>query len=109
MTKSLLFSSALLSAFAIAATGCAHQPPAALTRQLTVMQVANDLGYSTPRVVNGKTLYCQAEELTGSLVPKMACLDEDQVMTYARDQGDLIKYMKSPPNASPRPRGGAGG
>ena len=107
MTKSLLLTSALLSILAVAAAGCAHQPPAtvALSGQLNVMQMANDLGYTIPRVVDGKTLYCQAEELTGSLVPKVACIDSDQVVAMARSQGDEIKYMLKPPNAVERPGG----
>jgi hypothetical protein len=108
MTKSLLLTSALLSILAVAAAGCAHQPPArsaALSAQLNVMQVANELGYTIPRVVNGKTLYCQPEELTGSLVPKLACIDGDQVLAQARSQGDEIKYMLKPPNAVQRPGG----
>jgi hypothetical protein len=107
MKKSL--SLALLSAFAIAATGCAHQPPTALAAQLNVMQAANDLGYGTPKVINGETLYCQPEELTGSLVPKLACLNGDQVIAQARAQGDLLRYLKSPPNSVPRPGGGGAG
>lgn len=103
MTKSPLLPIALLSAVTIAATGCAHQPPAALAAQLNVMQAANDLGYTTPKVINGETFYCQSEELTGSLVPKLACLNTDQVMAQAREQGDLIRYLKQPPNAVQRP------
>jgi hypothetical protein len=107
MTKSFLLTSALLSMLAVAA-GCAHQPPArpaALTAQLNVMQVASDMGYTTPRVVNGRTLYCQPEELTGSMVPKMACIDGDQVLAMARSQGEEIKYMLKPPNSVTRPGG----
>ena len=109
MTKSSLVSLALLSALTVAAAGCAHQPaastPASVSGELNVMRVASDMGYNTPEVVNGKTLYCQREELTGSLVPKMACIDSDQVMARARAQGDLIKYLASPPNAVQRPGG----
>jgi hypothetical protein len=67
------------------------------------MQVAGDLGYTIPRVVDGKTLYCQPEELTGSMVPKLACVDGDQVIAQARSQGDEIKYLLKPPNAVTRP------
>lgn len=94
---------AVVAALAVVATGCAHQPPAAVTHDLNVMQVASDMGYNTPEVVDGKTLYCQREELTGSLVPKVACIDSDQVMAKARAQGDLIKYLASPPNDVQRP------
>jgi hypothetical protein len=107
MTKSLLLTSAL-SILAVAATGCAHQPPAqsaALSAQLNVMQAANDLGYTVPRVVNGKTLYCQPEELTGSMVPKLACIDGDQVLAMARSQGDELKYLFKPPISASRPGG----
>ncbi|MGB6488190.1 MAG: hypothetical protein WBE91_15040 [Steroidobacteraceae bacterium] len=108
MTKSPFVPCALLSAIAVAAAGCAHQPPAAsaaLSGELNVMQMASAMGYNTPRVVDGHTLYCQAEELTGSLVPKMACIDADQVVAMARSQGDEIKYMLKPPNAVQRPGG----
>jgi hypothetical protein len=106
MTKSAFVPIALLSALAVAATGCAHQPPASLSAQLNVMRVASDMGYNTPKVVDGKTYYCQREELTGSLVPKEACISEDQVMAKARAQGDLVKYLASPPNSYSRPGGG---
>ncbi|HEY6515352.1 MAG TPA: hypothetical protein VIY50_04365 [Steroidobacteraceae bacterium] len=109
MTKSLLLPIALLPALAIAAAGCAHQPPTALSAQLSVMQAANDLGYTTPKVINGQTLYCQPEELTGSMVPKLACLNADEVMAQARKQGDLLQYLKTPPSATPRPTPGPGG
>ncbi|HEY1890809.1 MAG TPA: hypothetical protein VGG63_10410 [Steroidobacteraceae bacterium] len=106
MKKPPLLPIALLPVLAIAAAGCAtHQPPAALSAQLTVMQAANELGYTTPRVVDGQTLYCQPEELTGSMVPKLACLNGDEVMSQARKQGDLIQYLKTPPSAPPRPGG----
>ncbi|HEX4269007.1 MAG TPA: hypothetical protein VHY36_14060 [Steroidobacteraceae bacterium] len=107
MTKSPLMSVALVSAFAAAAAGCAHQPsaPASVSGELTVMQMANEEGYTTPMVVDGKTLYCQREELTGSLVPKTACVSSDEVVARARAQGDLLKYMASPPNAVQRPGG----
>ncbi|HEY1890810.1 MAG TPA: hypothetical protein VGG63_10415 [Steroidobacteraceae bacterium] len=105
MTKSPLLPIALLPVFAIAAAGCAsHQPPAALSAQLTVMQEANDLGYTTPKVVNGETLYCQPEEVTGSMVPKLACLNADEVTAQVRVQGDLLLFLKSPPNATPNPK-----
>ena len=81
MTKSSLVPMGLLSALAVAAAGCAHQPPmpASMSGELNVMQVANEMGYTTPKVVNGQTLYCQNEELTGSLVPKTACINADEV------------------------------
>lgn len=109
MTKSSLVSRALLSALTVAAAGCAHQPsvPASVSGDLNVMRVASDMGYNTPEVVDGKTLYCQREELTGSMVPKIACIDSDQVLAKARAQHDLIKYLASPPNGVQRP-GGSG-
>lgn len=94
---------ALLSALAVAAAGCAHQPPASVSADLNIMRIASDMGYNTPKVINGETLYCQREELTGSLVPREACISSDQVMAKARAQGDLLKYLASPPNAVQRP------
>jgi len=108
MTKSAFVPSALLAALALAATGCAHQPPAPVAAELNVMKVASEMGYNTPEVVNGETLFCQREELTGSLVPTEACISSDQVVAKARAQGDLIKYLASPPNAYSRPGGGGG-
>ena len=107
MTKSSLVPMGLLSAVAVAAAGCAHQPPmpASVSGELNVMQVASEMGYTIPEVVNGRTLYCQAEELTGSMVPKMACIDADRVIALARSQGDEIKYMLRPPTAPQRPGG----
>jgi hypothetical protein len=105
MTKSPFVPMALLAALAIAATGCAHQPPASLTGQLNVMQLASDMGYNQPRVVNGQTLYCQNEELTGSMVPKVTCINSDEVVAKARAQGDLLRQMASPPSAPQRPGG----
>ena len=69
------------------------------------MQMASAMGYNTPRVVDGQTLFCQTEELTGSLVPKVACINADQVVAKARSQGDEIKYLLKPPNAVQRPGG----
>ncbi len=107
MTKSLPLPIALLAALAVAAPGCAHKPPAPapLSAEVNVMQVASEMGYTIPKVINGKTLYCQSEELTGSLVPKMACVDADQVVAMARSQGDEIKYLMKPPNSVERPGG----
>jgi hypothetical protein len=109
MTKSSFGSIALFSAFAAAVGGCAHQPPvlgpASASADLNVMRIANDMGYSTPKVIGGKTYYCQREELTGSMVPQVACISSDEVVARARAQGDLIKYMASPPNAVQRPGG----
>ncbi len=103
MRKSLFVPSALLSALAIAATGCAHQPPASLAGELNVMQAASDMGYNQPRVINGQTLYCQNEALTGSMVPKVACVNSDQVIAMARAQGDELKYMRQSTNGVTRP------
>lgn len=64
------------------------------------------MGYNSPEVVDGKTLYCQQEELTGSMVPKVACIDADEVMAKARAQGDELKYLLQPPNTVARPGGG---
>lgn len=103
MKKSPLVSGALLSALAIGVTGCAHQPPPALAGELNVMQAASEMGYNDPKVINGQTLYCQNEALTGSMVPKVACINSDQVIAMARAQGDELKYMRSPPTAVSRP------
>jgi hypothetical protein len=96
MTKSLFVSTALLSVLAVGVEGCAHQPPAAVAGELNTMQVASEMGYNTPKVVDGKTYYCQREELTGSLVPKVACIDSDQVFAWARAQGDLLDTLAAP-------------
>jgi hypothetical protein len=90
---------------AAAATGCAHQPPAAVSAQLNVMQAATALGYTTPRVVNGRTFYCQAEEVIGSVIPKMACLDADQVLAQARQQGYLIQALQQREDSVSMPGG----
>lgn len=107
MTRSLLLSSALLSAAVLAAPGCAHQLPAPLSGELNVMQAASDMGYNTPKVINGETLFCQREELTGTLVARDACLSSDQVVAKAQEQGDFIKYLLRAPNTPtstpPRP------
>lgn len=108
MTKSSIAPLALLAALAVAAAGCAHQPkqaqtPAPVSAELNVMQVASDMGYNTPKVVNGKTYYCQREELTGSLVPKVACISSDEVLAKAREQRDMLRYLASPPNAVTKP------
>jgi hypothetical protein len=97
----------LLAALVVAAAGCAHQRPAAaaFSGQLNVMQAANELGYTTPRVVNGQTLYCQAEEVLGSIVPKMACLDADQIMAQARQQGELIQSLRQREDSASMPAG----
>lgn len=106
MTKSSFGSIALLTALA-AVAGCAHQPPvstpAPTSAELNVMRIANDMGYTTPKVIDGKTYYCQREELTGSLMPQVACISSDEVEARARAQGDLLKYMASPPNSVTRP------
>ena len=108
MTKSSFAPMAFIAALGVAAAGCATQAqkaqtPAPASAELTVMQVASDMGYSTPKVVDGKTYYCQREELTGSLVPKVACIPSDEVVARARAQGDMLKYMSSPPTDVQRP------
>jgi hypothetical protein len=105
MTNSSFVPIALLSALAGATAGCAHQPPASVAGELNVMQLASEMGYDTPKVIDGRTLFCTNEELTGSMVPKEACIDSDEVVAKARAQGDLLKYLKSPPNAVSRPSG----
>ncbi|MFZ0499050.1 MAG: hypothetical protein WAU49_16230 [Steroidobacteraceae bacterium] len=103
MTKSLLLPVGLLSAVAVMASGCAHQPPAPLSAELTVMQAATDLGYNIPKVVNGQTFYCKQEEATGTMVPKQTCLSSDQVLSEAQAQGDELKYLSQAPNGTPHP------
>jgi hypothetical protein len=103
MTNSLFAPIALLSVLAVSTAGCAHQPPASVAGELNVMQLASQMGYSTPEVIDGKTLFCAHEELTGSMVPKEACIDSDQVVARARAQGDLLKYLQTPPNSVSRP------
>ena len=107
MTKSSLVPMGLLAVLAVAAAGCAHQPPvpASVSGELNVMQVASEMGYNTPMVINGQTLYCQNEELTGSLVPKTACINADEVIAKARSQGDELKDLERPPNGVTRPSG----
>jgi hypothetical protein len=98
MTKSPFVPAALVPVLAVAASGCAHQPPAAgVAGELSVMQVASEMGYNTPKVIDGKTYYCQREELTGSLVPKVACISSDEVLAKARAQGDLLNTLAAPP------------
>jgi hypothetical protein len=108
MVKSSLVPQALIAALGIVAAGCASPPqkaetPAPGSAELNIMQAASDMGYNTPKVVDGKTYYCQREELTGSLVPKVACIPSDEVIARARAQGDLLEYIASPPNAVQRP------
>lgn len=95
MTNSTLVSLTLLAALAVAATGCAHQPPAPVSAELNVIQLARQMGYNTPEVVDGKTLFCADEELTGSIVPKVACIDSEQVVAKAQAQGELLKTVQS--------------
>jgi hypothetical protein len=100
MTKSSLAAMAFVSTLAAVAAGCSHQPrqtPAPVSAELNVMQVASDMGYNTPKVIDGKTYYCQREELTGSLVPKVACISSDEVVARARAQGDLLNTLAAPP------------
>jgi hypothetical protein len=106
MTKSPFAPTALLPILAVAAAGCAHQPPAArVAGELNIMQVASEMGYTTPKVIDGKTYYCQREELTGSLVPKVACISSDEVLARARAQGDLLNTLDAPPkDYKPIPR-----
>jgi hypothetical protein len=85
----------LLSALAVATAGCTHQPPAQVSAELNVIQLASQMGYKTPEVVDGKTLFCANEEVTGSIVPKFACIDSEQVVAKARAQGELIKAVQS--------------
>lgn len=100
MRKSYLVPGALLPALALAAMGCAHQPATAASGDMTVMQAANQMGYNIPKVVNGRTLYCQNQALTGTLVPKLTCIDSDQVIAMERSQGDELKHLQQPPMSS---------
>jgi hypothetical protein len=100
MTNSPCAPIALLSVLAVATAGCAHQLPAPVSGELNVMQLASDMGYNTPKVIDGRTLYCTEEELTGSMVPKEACIDSDEVVAKARAQGDLLNALQSPTDAT---------
>ena len=95
MPNSPFIPGALFAAVVVAMAGCAHQPPASVAGELNVMQLANAMGYRTPVVVDGKTLFCTEEELTGSIVPKETCIDSDEVMAKARAQGGLLKALQS--------------
>jgi hypothetical protein len=106
MTRSPFALITLLSLVAVAAAGCAHQPPASVSGELNVMQLAREMGYSTPEVIDGKTLFCANEELTGSMVPKVACIDSDEVVAKARAQGDLLRTLQTPTDATSRPASG---
>ncbi|HEY1891494.1 MAG TPA: hypothetical protein VGG63_13860 [Steroidobacteraceae bacterium] len=98
---------ALLAILAVMGAGCADHPAggktnagnaaaASLSSELTLLQAATELGY-TPVVFQGKTLYCKHEQLTGSLVPKMYCVDTDFVMAEARTQRQNIEAMDQQP------------
>jgi hypothetical protein len=106
MTSSPLVPIASLSILAMATAGCAHQPPASVSGELNVMQLASEMGYNTPKVIDGRTLFCTNEELTGSMVPKEACIDSDEVVAKARAQGDLLERLQKPTDAISRPSTG---
>jgi hypothetical protein len=109
MTKSLLAPIALLSTLLVAAPGCADHPPASsLSSELTVLQMADELGYNSTKVVNGTVIYCQHEQMTGSMVPKEDCISADAVKAEQQSRdGSLRNFRKAPKVEHVPPRSGA--
>lgn len=113
MASSRLLSMALLATLTVIGSGCADQPggrntnaggaaAASLSSELTLLQAATELGYS-PLVVEGKTLFCKREQLTGSMVPSTHCVDADFVMAEARTQRQNIEALDQQPTPGKPP------
>ena len=89
MTRSSLFAAACLMALAALAAGCADRPAGSgqgSTRTASVASQANRFGVSAkllaaagnlgynPKIVNGKTVFCQKEANTGSIIAQYHCI-----------------------------------
>lgn len=61
--------------------------PSSLSSELLLLQAANTLGYS-PKVVDGEVIFCQHEELTESMIPKMDCISAEALRAEARGKGN---------------------
>jgi hypothetical protein len=106
-------STALLATVTVFGAGCAAHPAgrnanagssasSSLSSELTLLQAASDLGYS-PTVVEGKTVFCKREQLTGSMVPSTFCVEGDAVVAQARTQKQNIEALSQQPTPGKYP------
>jgi hypothetical protein len=98
-TKSPVLLIAALAALAVAEAGCASHP-ARPASQLTVdvspelLDAAHKLGYS-PVFRDGKIIYCQREELTGSMVPTQNCIGEAALVGDIAAQREALEDLQN--------------
>ncbi|MGH8201894.1 MAG: DUF2182 domain-containing protein [Steroidobacteraceae bacterium] len=65
--------------------------------------VWNDLGYDSTRVVNGTVIYCQHEQMTGSMVPKEDCISADAVRAEEQSRDESLRNLRQGQKVQPMP------
>lgn len=89
----------------MAAAGCAdHRGASARTfpgASAAVLAAAGTMGFS-PVIVKGKTLFCQREELTGSIIARERCIGVQAVRDDIAARRTIVHQIRQPLGASPR-------
>lgn len=99
MTKSPCLHVAIVAALAVAEAGCADHPAqpslqAAAGPSQALLEAAHRLGYG-PELVDGETIYCQREELTGSMVPTEHCISEAALEADIAAQQETLHELQN--------------
>lgn len=96
MTESRFVAGAILAALAIAAVGCADRPSPQVAGgpSPTLLEEAHRLGYS-PKVIDGQTVFCQHQELTGSMVPTEHCIGQAALESDITAQRESLHELQN--------------
>jgi hypothetical protein len=99
VTQSPALLIAALAALAVAEAGCANHPARPASRVTVdvspaLLDAAHKLGYS-PVLHNGKIIYCQREELTGSMVPTEQCIGEAALVGDIAAQREALQDLEN--------------
>lgn len=107
MTQSSFLPAAILAALVVAQAGCADHPAAPARAfpgaSAAVVAAAAGMGFS-PVLVKGKTLFCQREELTGSIIARERCIGVQAVRDDVAARRAIVHQITQPLGAARRPR-----
>ncbi len=105
MTQSPFLLAAILAALVVAEAGCADRPSAPAKSfpgaSAAVLAAAGSMGFS-PVLVKGKTLFCQRQELTGSIIPRERCIGVQAVRDDIAARRAIVHQIRQPLGAATR-------